>query len=149
MKRIATLFGAMMLPTLVAAQEIPILDEPPTKPNAPHKLLPSGLPDEMNCLCPRHIAARQNAPLQMGFSPAGVATLDSVPERAEIVKPLRLADLASRDSSENVGYKRFYALMRLKAHALECGANAIAQFAQTIEGDSLIFTATALRIERK
>jgi hypothetical protein len=33
--------------------------------------------------------------------------------------------------------------------ALDCGANALAEFAQTTEGDTLIFTATAIRIEKK
>lgn len=145
MKRLATLFGAFAIPALSLGQEIPILDESPQ----PHQLLPSGAPDALNCACPRHVAARQNAPLRFGFNPAGVAMLDSIPERAEIVKSLRLAELASRDSLENAGYKRFYALMRLKAEALDCGANALAGFAQTLEGDSLIFTATAIRVEKK
>ncbi|MFN3345804.1 MAG: hypothetical protein ACK412_09165 [Chloroherpetonaceae bacterium] len=131
------------------AQEIPIADEPPADTAKQHKLLPSGLPDEANCMCPRHMAARENTQRRFGFTPAGVAMLDALPENAQIIKQLRLVDLASPDSLENTGYKRFYAMIQLKAMALDCNANALAEFAQTIEGDSLIFTATAIRIEKK
>ncbi len=131
------------------AQEIPMLAEPSADTLKQHKLLPSGLPDELNCQCPRHLAARDNAKRPQGFAPAGVAMLDSLPPNAEIIKPLRLADVASTDSLENSGYKRFYAMMRLKSLALDCGANALANFMQTLNGDSLIFTATAIRIEKK
>lgn len=140
-----------VLPTVVFpidAQEIPIVDEPSADTLKVHKLLPSGLPDELNCQCPRHLAARNNTARPF-FTPAGVAMLDSLPLNAEIIKELRLADVASPDSLENTGYKRFYAMMQLKSMALDCGANALAKLAQTVEGDSLIFTATAIRIEKK
>ncbi len=146
----ALLFLALLLFALpLQAQEIPIFGEPSADSLKTHKLLPSGLPDEANCMCPRHIAARENTQRRFGFTPAGVAMLDAVPEDAQIIKQLRLADLASPDSLENTGYKRFYAMIQLKAMALDCNANALAEFAQTIEGDSLIFTATAIRIEKK
>jgi hypothetical protein len=130
------------------AQEIPLFDEPTRDTVVQHKLLPSGVPDALNCQCPRHLAARQNTPRPF-FTPAGIAMLDSLPLNADIIKDLRLSDVASRDSLENTGYKRFYAMMQLKSMALECGANALANFTQTISGDSLIFTATAIRIEKK
>jgi hypothetical protein len=130
------------------AQEIPLFDEPTRDSVVQHKLLPSGVPDALNCQCPRHLAARQNTPRPF-FTPAGIAMLDSLPLNADIIKDLRLSDVASRDSLENTGYKRFYAMMQLKSMALECGANALAKFTQTINGDSLIFTATAIRIEKK
>ncbi|MFQ3598456.1 MAG: hypothetical protein SNJ66_08935 [Chloroherpetonaceae bacterium] len=142
-------FAMLLFASPLGAQEIPILDEPSADTLKAHKLLPSGLPDELNCQCPRHLAARESAKRPLGFTPAGVALLDSLPLSAEIIKPLRLADVASPDSLENSGYKRFYAMMQLKSMALDCGANALAEFAQTIEGDSLIFTATAIRIEKK
>ncbi len=131
------------------AQEIPILDEPSADTLKAHKLLPSGLPDELNCQCPRHLAARESSKWRIGFTPAGVAMLDSLPLNAEIIKQLRLADVASPDSLENTGYKRFYAMIQLKSMALDCDANALANFQQVVEGDSLIFTATAIRIEKK
>ncbi len=129
------------------AQEIPLFDEATRNTVVQHKLLPSGVPDELNCQCPRHVAAWQPA-RRMFFTPAGVAMLDSVPPNAEIIKDLRLSDVASSDSLENTGYKRFYAMMQLKSKALECGANALAHFTQTLKGDSLIFTATAIRVEK-
>lgn len=146
----ALLFLALLLFALpLQAQEIPIFGEPSADTLKQHKLLPSGLPDELNCQCPRHLAAKNNTARRLSFMPAGVAMLDNLPLNAEIVKQLRLVDLASPDSLENTGYKRFYAMIQLKAMALDCNANALAEFAQTIEGDSLIFTATAIRIEKK
>jgi|YNPMSStandDraft_2_1061718.scaffolds.fasta_scaffold00848_5 hypothetical protein len=147
-KRILCIAILLCLALTAQAQEIPFFDEPIRDTVAQHKLLPSGLPDELNCQCPRHLASRQNTKRPF-FTPAGVAMLDSLPLNAEIIKDLRLTDVASSDSLENTGYKRFYAMMQLKSQALECGANALANFAQTIVGDSLIFTATAIRIEKK
>lgn len=143
------MFAALLLASSIKAQEIPMFDDASADTLKQHKLLPSGLPDELNCQCPRHLAARESAKRPQGFAPAGVAMLDSLPPNAEIIKPLRLADVASTDSLENSGYKRFYAMMRLKSLALDCGANALANFMQTLNGDSLIFTATAIRIEKK
>jgi hypothetical protein len=146
----ALLFLVLFLFSLpLQAQEIPMLAEPSADTLKTHKLLPSGLPDEANCMCPRHMAARENTQRRFGFTPAGVAMLEAVPQNAQIIKSLRLAERASPDSLENTGYKRFYAMIQLKAMALDCNANALAELAQTIEGDSLIFTATAIRIEKK
>ncbi len=145
----ACCFALLLFALPLSAQEIPILDEPSADTLKTHKLLPSGLPDEVNCQCPRHLAARESAKRPLSFTPAGVAMLDSLPLNAEIMKKLRLVDVASPDSLENTGYKRFYAMIQLKSMALECGANALAEFAQTIEGDTLVFTATAIRIEKK
>ncbi|MGQ9804795.1 MAG: hypothetical protein ACUVRP_01795 [Chlorobiales bacterium] len=144
---VACLF-ALFFVLPIEAQEIPIVDESSADTLKVHKLLPSGLPDEVNCQCPRHLAARNNIARPF-FMPAGVAMLDSLPLNAEIIKELRLADVASPDSLENTGYKRFYAMMRLKSMALDCGANALAEFAQTTKDDTLVFTATAVRIEKK
>lgn len=127
----------------IYAQEIPMLDMMYEDTSVRHKLLPSGIPDELNCQCPRHVRARS------GMMPSGVAVLDSLPDNAEVIKQLRLTDIASSDSLDNTGYKRFYAMIQLKSMALDCGANALVHFAQTVQGDSLIFTATAIRIEKK
>jgi hypothetical protein len=150
MNKLALLFFLFFAKTTVA-QEIPLSDdsEANAKKSIQHKLLPSGLPDELNCNCPRHLASKSNLPRRIGFNPAGVSILDSIPSEAEIIQTIRLADLAAADSLENIGYKRFYAMMSLKAQALDCGANALSNINQTIQGDSLIFTATALRVERK
>jgi hypothetical protein len=142
-------FALLLFASPMPAQEMPIVDEPPADTLKTHKLLPSGLPDELNCQCPRHLAAKDNRARRLSFTPAGVAMLDSLPTNAEIIKELRLADIASPDSLENTGYKRFYAMMQLKSMALDCGANALAEFAQTTKGDTLVFTATAIRIEKK
>lgn len=142
-------FVWILFTSFAHAQEIPIVDESSADTFKAHKLLPSGLPDELNCQCPRHLAAKQNTSRRLSFMPAGVAMLERLPLNAEIIKQLRLTDVASPDSLENTGYKRFYAMMQLKSMALDCGANALAEFAQTIEGDTLVFTATAIRIEKK
>lgn len=142
-------FALLLFASSMPAQGMPVVDEPLADTLKTHKLLPSGLPDELSCQCPRYLAAKDNRTHRSSFTPAGVAMLDSLPTNAEIIKELRLTDIASPDSLENTGYKRFYAMMQLKSMALDCGANALAEFAQTTKGDTLVFTATAIRIEKK
>jgi hypothetical protein len=56
---------------------------------------------------------------------------------------------ASADSSDNYGYKRFYALLQLKAQAAIHGANAISDFKQLLneEKNKIIFSAKAVKVE--
>lgn len=80
---------------------------------------------------------------------AGVRVLDELPKGGIIVSELTVESPASADSSENYGYKRFYALLQLKAQAAQHGANAIVAFKQSLnkEASKVIFSAKAAKVE--
>ncbi len=105
--------------------------------------------DLVSCLCPQHAGQTQAAPRGL-FGQAGIMMLDSLPNNAAVLAMLSLESEASADSSENVGYKKFYATMQLKAQAALHGANALIGFRQTIDTttNKIIFSATAARVER-
>lgn len=135
--------------SLAEAQTIPV-PQLPTE-NATGTTLQS----VMSCSCPRHngnaLTADPMQQLQSGrrLGIAGVKVLDELPKGGVVVSDLTLESPASADSSENYGYKRFYALLQLKAQAAQHGANAIVDFKQTLssEGSKIIFSAKAARVE--
>lgn len=109
----------------------------------------------ITCSCPRHSGSTLTADpmqqLQTGrkLGVAGIRLLDELPEGAVVLADLMLESPASADSSENCGYKRFYALLQLKAQAAMHGANALLDFKQTLndEKSKIIFSAKAVKVE--
>ncbi len=109
----------------------------------------------MTCSCPRHngsaLSTDPMQQLQTGrkLGVAGVRVLDELPQGAVVVAELMLESPASADSSDNYGYKRFYALLQLKAQAAIHGANAISDFKQLLneEKNKIIFSAKAVKVE--
>lgn len=109
----------------------------------------------MTCSCPRHNgSALRTDPMQQlqtgrKLGVAGVRVLDELPQGAVVVAELMLESPASADSSDNYGYKRFYALLQLKAQAAIHGANAISDFKQLLneEKNKIIFSAKAVKVE--
>jgi uncharacterized protein YbjQ (UPF0145 family) len=150
MKTLATLILLSLCATLHAQTPPEFIlpeNEKPSNGKVEHTLLPSGIPDAARCLCPRHVAAR-NGNEPNALMPSGVRMLDSLSASTQIIAAVRVTDAASKDTSENAGYKRFYALLQLKAQAKALGANALANFKQITERDSLIFTATAVKVDK-
>jgi hypothetical protein len=107
--------------------------------------------DLLNCSCPQHAGRSQNQPSTGGvFGQAGIMMLDSLPKNAAVLANLSLESAASTDTTENAGYKKYYAMIQLKAQAAQHGANALIGFRQTLNKatNKLIFSATAARVER-
>jgi hypothetical protein len=135
--------------SLANAQTIPV----PTLPT--ESVSNATLQSMITCSCPRHSGSTLTADpmqqLQTGrkLGVAGVRLLDELPKGAVVVAELMLESPASADSSENYGYKRFYALLQLKAQAAIHGANAISDFKQLLneEKNKIIFSAKAVKVE--
>ncbi len=136
----------LMLPLSVLAQVDIFPVTPSRSAESGDRSSLSGL---ISCSCPRHAGQMQVAPRGL-FGQAGIMMLDSLPNNAAVLAMLSLECEASADSSENVGYKKFYATMQLKAQAAQHGANALIGFKQTINAatNKIIFSATAARVER-
>jgi hypothetical protein len=146
------IFGLLLLPvSLLGQSEIDFLPKSEglsgssDKAFSEHQFLPTGIPDALRCQCPRHLAARLGSGSSFG-NPSGVLVLDSLPASAETFVTLRVSDIAAIDSTDNNGYKKFYALLQLKAMAKSLGANAVVGLKQIMVKDSLIFTAIAAKV---
>ncbi|MCS7211444.1 MAG: hypothetical protein RMI34_08100 [Chloroherpetonaceae bacterium] len=119
----------------------------------PESTQTSALQGLFYCTCARHQGSALLAPntaqqLSRSFGVAGIRILDSLPAGATVISELRYEVPASPDSSENVGYKKFYALLHLKAQAAQHGANALIGLRHTLDraGSKVIFSATAAKV---
>ncbi|MFN3426788.1 MAG: hypothetical protein ACK41G_04360 [Candidatus Thermochlorobacter sp.] len=149
MRRVLFMLMCFASASLAEAQTVPVIQVPVDSGTG------TSVQTFMFCSCARHsgnaIVTDPMQQLQNGrrLGVAGVKVLDEMPKGGVIISELTLESPASADSSENYGYKRFYALLQLKAQAAQHGANAIVDFKQALssEGSRIIFSAKAAKVE--
>lgn len=147
MKQVVLGLVAMWIAAEAAAQVMPIVVPVPESAQVPaiHGL--------MSCTCARHQGTVEAAATawqtSRSLGVAGVRLLEQLPKGAQVVAELRYEVPASADSTENVGYKKFYATLHLKAQAAQHGANALVGLSQALsqDGKTVIFSATAAKVE--
>ncbi|MBC8042700.1 MAG: hypothetical protein IAF08_04570 [Rhizobacter sp.] len=101
------------------------------------------------CACQVHRLANSiNAALPRFVQ---VMMLDSLPAGAEKIAVLTMEETPAADSTDNTGYKKFYAILQLKSQARQVGANALIGFTQWIDDKThkLVFAATAAKVDTK